>query len=164
MEFVRCVIYFAVLGVLAFPVGRIISKINPDPNKFPFKAYAWEQGGRIYEKLNIKAWQARIPDVSKVLGKWMPKKQLSGKLTAESVGVMIRETCVAETVHTMLNVAGLYVLKLWPGVGGILLYLVYNLLGNLPFIIVQRYNRPRLMKMRERLLKQAFRDRKPETR
>ena len=60
---------------------------------------------------------------------------------------------LAETVHTMLNIAGLYVLKLWPGLGGVLLYLVYNLLGNLPFIIVQRYNRPRLMKMKERLEK-----------
>lgn len=151
MKFVCCVIYMAALGILAFPVGRIISKLDPNPNRFPFRSFDWEDGGRIYEKLNIKTWQARIPDVSKVLGNWMPKKKLSKSLNAESVGIMIRETCTAEAVHSLLNVAGLYMLDIWESLGGFLLYLVYFFLGNLPFILVQRYNRPRLMKMQERL-------------
>ncbi len=151
MKFVCCVIYMAALGLLAFPVGRMISKSDPNPNRFPYRSYEWEDDGRIYEKLDIKDWQARIPDVSKVLGNLMPKKNLSGVLNSESVGVMIRETCTAETVHRLLNVAGLYMLDIWDGFGGFLLYLVYFFLGNLPFILVQRYNRPRLLKMQERL-------------
>ena len=38
-------------------------------------------------------------------------------------------------------------LFIWPGVGGIVAALVYIFVGNLPFVIIQRYNRPRLQKL-----------------
>ena len=38
-------------------------------------------------------------------------------------------------------------LKIWPGAGGVLITVIYIVLGNLPFIIIQRYNRPRLQKL-----------------
>lgn len=34
-----------------------------------------------------------------------------------------------------------------PGVGGVCITIIYIVLGNLPFIVVQRYNRPRLQKL-----------------
>ena len=40
-------------------------------------------------------------------------------------------------------------LWLWPGVGGIAVYAVYVLLGNVPFIMIQRYNRPRFARLLE---------------
>ena len=159
MGFVNCILYMAVLGIAAYPVGRIISKCDPDPESFLFREQPWELGGKIYEKLNIKQWQAKIPDVSKVLGRWMPRKKLKIGLTAENVRTMIRETCTAELVHNLLNIAGLWLLNLWSGLGGIIMYLVYFLLGNLPFIIVQRYNRPRLKVLLNRLeLKEGKRE------
>ena len=36
---------------------------------------------------------------------------------------------------------------IWPGAGGIIVTVIYILLGNLPFIIIQRYNRPRLQRL-----------------
>lgn len=151
MGFVNCILYMGFLGVAAYPVGRLISKYDPDPESFLFREQAWELGGKIYEKLNIKNWQARIPDVSQVLGRWMPQKRLKVGFTAETVRTMIRETCTAEMVHNLLNIAGLRLLGLWEGIGGIVVYLVYVLLGNLPFILVQRYNRPRLKVLLNRL-------------
>lgn len=151
MGFINCILYMAFLGIAAYPVGRIISKSDPDPDGFLFREHPWELGGRIYEKLNIKQWQARIPDVSKVLGRWMPKKKLITGFNSETVRTMIRETCTAEMVHNLLNIAGLWLLGLWEGLGGVIMYLVYFLLGNLPFIIVQRYNRPRLKVLLTRL-------------
>ena len=74
----------------------------------------------------------------------MPQKKLKVGFTAETVRTMIRETCTAELVHNLLNIAGLWLLNLWDGIGGVVMYLVYVLLGNIPFILVQRYNRPRL--------------------
>ncbi len=65
--------------------------------------------------------------------------------------MMIRETCTAEAVHSLLNVAGLWLLNLWEGLGGVLMYLIYVIVGNLPFILVQRYNRPRLKVLLSRL-------------
>ncbi len=38
-------------------------------------------------------------------------------------------------------------LWIWPGAGGIIVTVIYILLGNLPFIIIQRYNRPRLQRL-----------------
>ena len=60
---------------------------------------------------------------------------------------MIQETCVAELTHVLLSVCGLYALRLWPGAGGVLITAVYILFGNVPFIIIQRYNRPRLQRL-----------------
>ncbi len=144
MGFVNCILYMGILGVAAYPVGRIISKFDPDPESFLFKEHPWELGGKIYEKLHIKSWQARIPDVSQVLHRWMPRKKLHVGFTAETVRTMISETCTAEVIHDLLNIAGLRLLGLWTGVGGVIMYLIYVLFGNLPFILVQRYNRPRL--------------------
>ena len=151
MGFGSCILYIGILGVIAYPVGRIISKLDPDPESFLFREQKWELGGKIYEKLNIKYWQAKIPDVSQVLKRWMPQKRLKVGFTAETVRTMIRETCTAEMVHNLLNIAGLWLLNLWEGIGGVIVYLVYVLLGNLPFIIVQRYNRPRLKVLLNRL-------------
>ena len=39
--------------------------------------------------------------------------------------VMILETCAAEATHALLILAGLGLLAIWPGAGGILLYLIY---------------------------------------
>lgn len=36
---------------------------------------------------------------------------------------------------------------IWSGVGGVCITIIYIVLGNLPFIVVQRYNRPRLQKL-----------------
>ena len=62
---------------------------------------------------------------------------------------MLLETCVAELTHAMLIVSGAALLWLWPGVGGIAVYAVYVLLGNVPFIMIQRYNRPRFARLLE---------------
>lgn len=147
MEFLNCVLYLGFLGIISYPVGRLISYSDPDPEGFLFRERAWELGGKIYEKLNIKQWQAKIPDISKVLGRWMPKKKLELGLTTDKVQLMIRETCTAELVHNLLNLFGLQLLSIWSGFGGFILYLIYFLFGNLPFILVQRYNRPRLKQL-----------------
>jgi len=163
MGFLCCVAYMGFLGVVSYPVGRLISWRDPDPDNFWFKQRKWELEGKIYEKLHIKSWQARIPDVSKVLGRWMPQKKLNVGFNAETVRTMIRETCTAEMVHNLLNVAGLRLLSIWDGVGGVVMYLIYFILGNLPFILVQRYNRPRLKNLLNHLeLKEAGPDLKQQ--
>ena len=43
----------------------------------------------------------------------------------------------------------LHCLTLWPTVGG-LAVVCLNILGNLPFILIQRYNRPRLARLLEK--------------
>ena len=71
---------------------------------------------------------------------------------------MILETCEAEVTHLLLCVTGLYCLWLWPGAGGVVVYAIYALFGNVPFILIQRYNRPRLVRLYSRSVKNAAKE------
>ena len=62
---------------------------------------------------------------------------------------MIQETCAAELTHLLAAVAGLWCLHLWPGAGGITVAAVFALI-NMPFILIQRYNRPRFLRLQKR--------------
>lgn len=146
MEFWKCFFYFALTGVLAFFVGRLIPKDWLHADGFLFRCRSFEQEGKLYEKLNIKQWQNRLPDMSRILPFLMPPKKLSGDYK-QRLPLMIEETCVAELIHILVCITGLYSLQLWPGMGGITVYLLYVVFFNLPYILIQRYNRPRLMKL-----------------
>ena len=80
----------------------------------------------------------------------MPAKKLSVDC-AEKMPRMIQETCVAEFIHAANCIAGLYCLKLYPGTGGIIISFLYAFIFNMPYILIQRYNRPRLIALNKRL-------------
>ncbi|MGN0985969.1 MAG: glycosyl-4,4'-diaponeurosporenoate acyltransferase [Candidatus Enterenecus sp.] len=151
MGFLRCAGLAVVLGVSGFVLGRCLPKRWFRYDAPPFRSFAFEREGKIYEKLNIKKWQSKVPDMSRIFVHLMPAKKIRGRLDEATLTVMLRETCVAETIHWLLSAAGLGCLWLWPGWGGAAFYLVYVLLGNLPFILIQRYNRPRLAGLLRRI-------------
>lgn len=149
MNLLYCAAYVALIGILSNPVAALFPRSWFDPDKFPFRSFPWEQEGKIYHKLHIRAWKDRVPDMSKVL-KNLVRKEIPSKPTAESLDLLARETCVAEFVHAALILLSLGVVKIWPGPGGWICWLLC-ILGNLPFMIIQRYNRPRLVRSRDRL-------------
>lgn len=144
MGFWYCVIYIAVLGVLSFIIGRLLPKGWFHADRFPYKTAAGEQ--KIYQALRVKSWQSKVPDMSKLFRHIMPAKKMTAETVAD-IPRMLEETCVAELTHTLLSILGLAMLWLWPGWGGIIVTIIYILLGNVPFIIIQRYNRPRLQRL-----------------
>lgn len=143
---IQSILYVAGVGILSQLIGPFLPRRWFHADCFPYRAFAWENGGKIYNKLGIRKWKDRVPDMSRIAKNMVAKKLPVGSSSAQ-MERLVQETCVAEMVHALLIVAGLWVLKLWPTVWGVLFYLVYALLGNLPFIIIQRYNRPRLMKL-----------------
>ena len=140
----RCAAYAAALGIVSFFLGRLLARCTFHPERFPWRAYAWEDA--VWRALRVRHWQARVPDMSRVFTRLMPAKRLT-KQTSADLPRMITETCVAELTHTALSLCGLVMPLLWRGAGGVIAAAVYILLGNLPFIIVQRYNRPRLQRL-----------------
>ena len=82
--------------------------------------------------------------MSEILPNLMPSKKLPRRASGEQLMLMVQETCIAEFVHMILFVLGFGCVLLWDGPGGWMVAVVYNLLGNVPFILIQRYNRPRL--------------------
>ena len=154
--FIICLCYAAGLGVLSFFLGRLLPKCWLHPDKFPFRTYAWEE--KLWKALQIRKWQSKVPDMSRLFKKLMPEKKLT-RQTAQDLPLMIQETCVAELTHGLLCIAGLALLKIWPGTGGVILTVIYIVFGNLPFLLIQRYNRPRLQKL---LARQANRTTRKE--
>ena len=144
MGFWRCCIYYAVLGVASFFLGRLLPKSWFHGDRFPFRCSPREAA--LYRALRVHDWQDKAPDMSRIVPKLIPAKNLSGDFRAH-LPRMIQETCVAELTHVLLSVCGLYALRLWPGAGGAAVTIVYILLGNVPFILIQRYNRPRLQRL-----------------
>ena len=150
MKILYCLLYCGLLGILSFLLGRILPKSWFSAERFPYRSLPFEKNGKFYERFGIRKWQNRVPDMSKWFPKLMPAKKVTADFEAQ-LPVMIQETCIAEFIHSLLCVAGLYCLKLWPGVGGVVFTLIYILIGNVPYILIQRYNRPRFCKLQARV-------------
>ncbi|MDO4566009.1 MAG: glycosyl-4,4'-diaponeurosporenoate acyltransferase [Oscillospiraceae bacterium] len=146
MGFLKCFLYLSAAGALSFVLGRLLPKSWFNSEAFPYKSFTFEKEGRLYNKLNIKSWQNKLPDMSRVLPRTMPEKRVGLSADSAKLRVMLEETCVAEFIHVLLIAASFFCFRLWEGAGGAAVFAVYNLLGNLPFILMQRYNRPRLQK------------------
>ena len=151
MKLLRCAVYLAITGMIGFFLGRVMPRKWLKPENGLFRCFAIEKDGAVYEKLGIRKWHKRLPDMSRILPSVMPAKNLSGDYE-ERLPDMILETCVAEVVHITVSVAGFCCLWIWPGIGGAVVTAVYVLLLNLPFILIQRYNRPRLIRLHQKIL------------
>ena len=113
----------------------------------------------LYEKLGIRWWKDKVPDMSRILPRVMLPKRLSWGDQPERIALMIQEACIAELIHMILFVLGFGCVLIWAeGPGGWIVAMVYNLLGNVPFILIQRYNRPRLRHLMETMAAAAARE------
>ena len=132
-------------GLLVFILGRVFPRKGINPDFFYFKAWKWENEGKIYEKIGIKKWKTKWPDFSNIITKIfpniMPKKRIDMGLK-EKLPILIKECCVAEGTHTICFVLGFIPLAIWPGVASAVLGVLWAL-THVPPIIIQRYNRPR---------------------
>lgn len=156
MSLLYAALYVAALGILSHFVGQALPRAHFDPQKFPYRSADWENGGKVYEKLGIKHWKDRLPDMSKIMPDMVKKKMSAVK--SQGMDVLIAETCVAECVHWALILLSLGIFFFWRGALAVVFWLVYNLLGNLPFIIIQRYNRPRLVMLEQRRKRRAAKE------
>lgn len=156
MSLLYAALYVAALGILSHFVGQALPRAHFDPQRFPYRSTDWENGGKVYEKLGIKHWKDRLPDMSKIMPDMVKKKMSAVK--SQGMDVLIAETCVAECVHWALILLSLGIFFFWRGAWAVVFWLVYNLLGNLPFIIIQRYNRPRLVMLEQRRKRRAAKE------
>ncbi len=113
-----------------------------ESNRF-FKIKKWEQSGEIWQKLLlVKKWKGFLIDGSSIAKKSYNKSHLHGKRKNDLM-VFAAETKRAELTHFLLILpAPLFFL--WNPVWAGWIMIIYALIANLPFIIVQRYNRGRI--------------------
>lgn len=141
---IGCIIYLMVIGILLFFIGRIVPKKRFHYDRFPYRLFGFERGGQVYHVIGIRKWKNTFPDMSIIFPKLIPSKKLPGNVNAAHIELMIQETCVAELTHFLLGILGLGCVLVWRSTEGWILASLYAL-GNVPYILIQRYNRPKLV-------------------
>jgi len=100
----------------------------------------------------VHLWKDHMPDMSRIIP-GMVKKKAQMARTPETMWMLILETCGAEFIHDLLIIfISPMVYAAIRGFEGVIAAVIYAL-GNLLFVIIQRYNRPRLVEIHKRMEK-----------
>ncbi|MEN6409734.1 MAG: hypothetical protein ABFD44_08495 [Anaerolineaceae bacterium] len=121
------------------------------PGRRMFRMRPWEENGAIYQKwFKIKSWKPIVWDAGKVFQKDFSKDHVDTK-DPKNLERWIIETCRAEWCHwvTFFFIVPLFTFNP-PGM--MFFWFLYDTVLNIAPIIVQRYNRPRLAHLLERMM------------
>lgn len=150
MKLIWSIIYIVLLAILAHYIGELLPRKWFHFEKAPYRSFCWEKDGAIYDKIHIKKWKKKLPDLSRI-AKYMVPKRVTASTTPKDLDRLIRETCVAEFIHVTECIIAVGVCFISQKLYGVILYLLF-VIGNIPFILIQRYNRPHLVALRLRML------------
>jgi glycosyl-4,4'-diaponeurosporenoate acyltransferase len=148
----------AVLYLLLWPVFQIAASLvcmkMPDryfsPFFLPYREFHWEKGGFLYSRvLMVRKWKDLLPELGLILRGGHRKKALHD-FTKQGLEKFLLESCRAEWTHLLAILLFVLLSFFVPGKAALFL-IVYGLIMNLPCIIVQRYNRPRVIKLLKKL-------------
>jgi hypothetical protein len=148
MKFLRCVGYLFFIGIASFLIGLLLPRKWFHADKFPYCTARWEDDGKFYNKIAIRKWKNKMPDMSRVCP-FMTAKRIPSCPKSDDLELLVGETCVAELTHVLLILGGIVCIWIW-NTGGIVICLLWTI-GNIPFVIIQRYNRPALCRLQAKL-------------
>ena len=150
MRLALCILYIPVIGLLSQFIGVKLPREWFCAEKFPYAAWKWEKQGKIYNKTLVHRWKDSLPDMSKI-SRHMVRKSISPMhCTPAHVERLVAETCVAEMVHLILMLLSPIIYWINSTWTGAVISIGYAL-SHVPFIIIQRYNRPTLVTLAKRL-------------
>ena len=151
---VTVALFFAVWTIVPLLFGWI-SLLLPDrwfAPELPFwRAHRWEQGGRFYERVfHIKSWKHLLPDGGALFKKRGYQKRNLNDYSEENLRRFLVESARGELMH-WLAISPFCIFGLFAPGYVVWIMLAYALLANLPCILAQRYNRPRVYALLNRL-------------
>ncbi|MHB8963883.1 MAG: glycosyl-4,4'-diaponeurosporenoate acyltransferase CrtO family protein [Saccharofermentanales bacterium] len=118
--------------------------------KFIYRTFRWEDGGRIYGRvLKVHRWKKLLPDGGGLFKKGLRKRNIDCRSSA-ALERFLTESCRGELSH-WLAILPVWVFGLFTPVGVFLIMILYALVINMPCIIAQRFNRPRIAVLLVRL-------------
>ena len=126
------------------------------PDSFFYRTHRFEKKGHIYNSIfHVSRWKHLLPDGGTVWKKRGFKKKKLESFSEENLNRFLVESARGEMTHWLA------ILPFWlfwfftpPIVPWIML--AYALLVNFPCIIVQRYNRPRVQRLLDRMKHNAL--------
>lgn len=133
--------------VMRLAVGTTINflmKNSADHNSVWFRPKRFES--RLYNRIWVRKWKKYLPTYN-------PD---TFDTTQKTVQELVGSTCQAEIVHEVIMVFSLFPIILIPFLGGAAALIITSVLAMLfdsVFVILQRYNRPKLVKVMGRFQK-----------
>jgi len=148
MIFINTSFWLIVCFGMAYFV-RIFPKEWYEKNLWFFKEYPFER--QLYKNIGVGSWKDKLPEWGKVMK--FEKRNLRKELTLEYVDRFILETYYAEVGHVGMAILGFACILINPNDYALMAIICsfVNLIVQLPFCLIQRYNRPRLLKIKSRL-------------
>lgn len=138
--------YITVIVLTQFLASLIVDHMDDarlEKGRKLLRIHRWERGGETWQAmLRVKNWKALMPEMGSNTPSQFRKTRMEGTKPWYLYHFVL-ETVRAELCHELALVFGLLVLHFCPQfIGRFFLYL-YVVGINMPFIIIQRYNRPR---------------------
>lgn len=130
--------HFAVRLLIGGLVSMATSVKKPDYNNWWFKEKAFER--KLYKVLKVKEWKKHMPTYS-------PENFSLEKHSMEDI---ILSTCQAELTHEWIALASFIPLSFISKFGAAGVFIITSIMAagvDMLFVLIQRYNRPRLIKM-----------------
>ena len=151
---VMILLFFAIWGIVPLLLAYLCLQI-PDrffePTRFLWRVHGFEDGGKLYEHVfHIRSWKLLLPDGGGVWKKRSYKKKNLTDYSEENLHRFLIETSRGELVH-WLGILPFWVFGLFAPPAVIWIMLLYALIVNVPCLIAQRYNRPRVYALYRRL-------------
>ncbi len=139
------IIGWPILQIIMAYIGNHWPEHFFESDRFPFRTFAFEKNGEIYDKIfRIRKWKPFLPDGAKAHKKGFLKKHLKS-LEDEYIEAFIKETCRAEWIH-FLEILPFWIFGLWSPGFVVWIMFFYAIMVNVPCMIAQRFNRPRLVR------------------
>ena len=137
-------LYHFAMRLVVGTVVNVIMKNKANHNNIWFREKRFES--KLYKTLGVRKWKKRLPTYSPETFDFKQKK------FEQIVGA----TCQAEIVHEIIMVFSLLPIIMIPFLGGAVAIIITSVLATLfdfLFVILQRYNRPKLIRAMERFNK-----------
>lgn len=149
-SFILCCLLWGIIQTLfAIICQKLPDKFFRYDNKF-FRPKKFEKDGKFYENIfQIKRWKKYLPDGAAIQKTGFRKKHLSD-FSKENLNKFLIESCRAELGH-LLAIIPFWIFGLFLPPISILIMFLYAILVNIPCIIAQRYNRPRIAKIMKKI-------------
>lgn len=130
--------------LMRFAVGSIVNAIFQDRMNYRRRWFAPKPfEAPLYKALGVKRWKNNMPTYS-------PD---TFSLEHHTLDEIVQATCQSEIVHEIIALLSLVPIAFTAIWGTFLVFLLTSIaaaLFDLSFVVMQRYNRPRLIKMLER--------------
>ncbi len=143
MTIVVDVVAWTVIGVGAGYGMHRVSLSRLDHDTWLTRPRRFERGGRTYERLGIRRWKDRTPELGGLFAGGVSKRTSGGRSRLERYAA---ETRRAEYTHWLVMFAAPF-FALWNPWFLTIAMVVYAVAANAPCLMIQRYNRARVARI-----------------